>query len=116
MLSAKVVKTIPITLHMENHLSLHFTGSRKNCIHVFLFIQLKVLHIENATYLPLGMTYLLAVWETSEEGITSEFKVFHRLNLLCETLLLLHADGLMVLRLSLTQSHFQNAILRDYFL
>lgn len=82
----------------------------------FLFIPLKVSHIENVSYLPLGMTCLLVAWGTSSEGIAREFKVFHSLNLFCETLLLLHADGLMVLRLSLTQSHFQSAVLRDYFL
>lgn len=50
------------------------------------------------------------------KDITWEFKVCHRLNLSCETLLLMHADGLMVLPLSLTPSHFRNAVPRDYFL
>lgn len=36
-------------------------------MHTFLFIQLTVPHIENVTYLPLGMTCLLGTWGASYE-------------------------------------------------
>lgn len=62
------------------------------------------------------MANLFIVWKTNCMNITSEFEVFHSLNLFCETFLLMYADGLIVLLLSLTQSHVQNAMLRDYFL
>lgn len=110
---AKMLKIILVIFYMKNHLILHFIRRRKNYIHTFV-IYSGSSHWD-VTYLPLEMTYLLRVWETICKGIMSELKVFHSLNLFHETLLLLHADGLMVPRQSLTQSHFQNTVPRFIF-